>query len=79
MITPAPAWRSISLNSLILSSSRSGAASCTKSAFEAISSRLVVNVSLPRLAERGLRSLRIDGQATSIAVFSLASASGATS
>ena len=66
-------------NSSTLRSSRSGAASWMNSAFDAIAARSVVKVSVP-LGGRGRgSSFCIDGQATSMAALSFASAAGATS
>ena len=78
MITSGRATASISLNSLILRSSRSGAASWMKSAFDAISLRSVVKVSLPFFAGLPSRASS-EGQAVLICALSCSSAAGETS
>ena len=78
MMTSGRATASMSRNSLIFSSSRSGAASCTKSALAAISARSVVKVSVPGLPTLPSRRA-MDGQATAMAARRRASAAGDTS
>ena len=78
MITSGFAIASISLNSLILRSLRSGAASWMNWDLDAITARSVVKLSLPFFL--GLPSrLSIEGHATLIAALSFASAVGDTS
>ncbi len=79
MMTSGRAIASISLKSLIFRASRSGAASWMKSARDAIVARSVVKVSSPRFELGSWINFSMDGQATSIAARSFASAAGATS
>ena len=78
-MTCGAAMKSMSRNSLILRSWRSGAASWMKSAADAMTARSVVKDSVPAGPTPGPSSFLIDGQATSTAARSRASAAGDTS